>query len=263
MSVSRSCATSLALLLAVGMNASAQRGDRTDNFRRGTLPPAWTFLAPGGGFYELRDGWVHITSPGVRDPVPRQDAAMSPMLLLRPPTDEAFSFESRLRSHTRTHWAMAGLVAISDDLESRMAMLYAPTMTGGRLILEWWVARGMEGAGNLVVGSTGDMWLRVESRSGSPFTNPKFYYRQSGDDEPWIDAMRAKGGIAFRLPRVMEPRFRSGEYSVGLVVSGGPLAVDDEEEVAFDYFHSPEMAPLAVRPAGTSTTLWADLKRAR
>ncbi len=263
MAVSRTHAVSFALLLVVGLGASAQRGNRTDDFRRETLGPAWTFLAPGGGFYELRDGWAHITSPGVRDPVPQQAAAMSPMLLLEPPADEAFSFETRLRSQTRTHWAMAGLVAISDDLESRMAMLYAPTMTGGRLVLEWRVAGVLEGAGNLVVGSTGDMWLRVESRSGSPLTNPRFYYRQGGDEEPWIDAMRDKGGIAFRLPRLMQPRFRSAEYSIGLVVAGGPFAVDDEEEVAFDYFHSPELAPLAAQSAGTSTTLWADLKRAR
>lgn len=264
MAVSRTYSASLALFLVVALNASA-RELHTEEFDRTPLHPAWTFFAPGGGSYKIRGGWLHVTSPGLLWPFAVDDVSMSPMLLVEPPEGEVFTFETRLKFRKHVHFSTAGLVAIGKDLESRMVMSYLPTPTGGNVTLGWRDGLGdlnIEFVGNALAGPPGGhTWLRVEFPSDIPFSQPKFFFKRGHEGDPWIDAAGPDILFPFGLPGRIKPRFRPGEYRIGLFVSGGADRADDEEEVAFDYFHSPELQTLAVETANTATTTWASLKR--
>ena len=244
---------------------SAPRELHTDQFDRAPLDPSWTFLAPDGGSYEIRDGWVHITSPGLRNPMAwdgdRAGWPVSPLLLIEPPEEDVFTFETRLRFQKRAHWAHAGLVATRKDHASRMILSYYPTLADGVVVLDWRVGVGTEGAGNVGVGPTGDVWLRVELPRDMPLTQPRFFYRRGGGEESWTLATKRGGARPFELPNNLDPRFLPGEYWIGLFATGGLVEEADEEVVAFDYFHSPEMAPLTVEPGATAATVWASLRR--
>ena len=241
----------------VSPHVHAQRDALTDFFDRGPLHPAWTFRAPDGGGYEFRNGWVHITAPGDRFLNPHEDF-IAPMVLLDPPTGEVFSFETRLDWIVYETGGHAGLVAIRKDLSTRMLLQYRPR-PWGLAQLEWW--DGLEGEGccvAAVISDRDDIWLRAEMVGRDAAFFPRFSYRQGGEDDPWTSATNPDGRDWFRPNRIV-PRFEPGEYWIGLFVDGG-LGPDSETEVAFDYFHSPELSPLSADTVGTSTLLWAALK---
>ena len=88
--------------------------------------------------------------------------------------------------------------------------------------------------------------------------------RQTGRDEsPWTDATAPEIVFPFRLPYDIKPRFLPGEYWIGLFVRGGwdEDGEDNEADVAFDYFHSPQLPPLTAQTANTTTTALGSLKQ--
>ena len=251
------CLTICVGAVFIATSASAQREALTDFFDRAPLHPAWTFRAPHGGQYQCRDGWVHIAAPGDRFMNPHEDF-IAPMLLIEPPADEAFSFETRLDWVVYETGAYAGLIAIRKDMSTRMLLQYRPR-PWGMAQLEWW--DGLEGEGccvAAVLSDREDIWLRAEMIGRGAAFFPKFSYKQGGADDPWTRATNP-GGRAWFLPNGITPRFDPGEYWIGLFVEGG-LGPDSETQVAFDYFHSPELRPLSVDPAGASALVWASLK---
>ena len=262
--MSRTLGVALGLFLVVALNTAA-REFHTDQFDHSPLNPSWTFFAPGGGSYDLRDGWVHFIAPGPLWILAEDEASMPPMILIEPPADDVFTFETRIRFHNVAPFASAGLVAIRKDLESRMILEYSPTVGGGMVLLTW-LAGALHGGGSAQVGLTGDTWLRVELPSDMPFTEPRFFYRQGGEEDPWIDATAPGVVFPFRLPAdIIKPRFLPGEYWIGLYVDGGSAKLEGDMEVkaAFDYFHSPQLQPLAVDTGNTAATLWGSLKQRR
>ena len=251
MATPRTCVVSLALSLVVALSASAVRELHTDQFDRVPLSPTWTFFAPGGGSYEVRDGWLHITSPGFLDVMAGDEPSMAPMLLIEPPVSDVFTFETRLR-----------FVAIRKDLESRMSLeVYTRPLVG--MVVLTWLAGPLHGGDSAQVGLAGDTWLRAELPADMPFTEPRFFYRQGGAEVLWIDATAPDVVFPFRLPAdIIKPRFLAGEYLIGLFVRGGwdERAEDNEAEVAFDYFHSPEMLALTAHTGSTAATIWGSVK---
>ena len=57
----------------------------------------------------------------------------------------------------------------------------------------------------------------------------------------------------------MDFRFERGSYSIGLFVKSG-LEPNEDVEVAFDYFRSPEIKTLGVEPVGKTALTWAALR---
>lgn len=261
MTMSRWNGMSLTLLLVVGLNASA-RESHTDQFDRAPLNPSWVFRNPGGGSYEIRDGWMHLTADGPLWVLASAQTSWPPMLLIEAPPADVITFETRLRFHKKAPLASAGLVAISKDGDTLMAFYLHPGAPMDRVSVAWRDGAPIESGGSAQIVQSGDTWLRVELPADMPFTEPKFFYKKGAAEEPWIAAENG-ARVPIGLPDRMDPRFTSGEFWIGLYVDGGldDPAEDNELEVAFDYFRSPQLEPLAVEPGASVATTWGSLRQ--
>ena len=143
-----------------------------------------------------------------------------------------------------------------------MTLKCSPLAFGTIRLYRWDDVEG-RGGGALTVFPLGhdweDIWLRVEMIGRGDAFFPKFSYKRGGQDDPWQSATN-DGGQDFLRPQDMTPEFDPGEYWIGLFM-GTALGSDRETEVAFDYFHSPQLSPLTVQTANTTTTTWGSLKQ--
>ena len=240
----------LALFLAVALSASAAREPHTDQFDRPPLDRSWTFFAPGGGSYEVRHGWLHLAAPGPLWMLGDEDS-MPPMLL----------FEPRLKFHRVVPFTSAGLVVIRKDLTSLMALTCVPGPRWDRVSLSWRDGVPLGGGGSAQVVEPGDTWLRLEIPADMRDADPGYFYKRRAE-APWIAAENT-ARIPLALPDNIDLRFLPGEYWIGLFVDGGSDKPGEgkESRVAFDYFHSPQLQPLAVHAGSTAATIWGSIKQ--
>ncbi|MEO2005687.1 MAG: hypothetical protein ABGY41_16505, partial [Candidatus Poribacteria bacterium] len=220
----------------------------TDSFDGRELGPDWVVRSTGQAEYFVHDGWLHVDVPGNHRlwllPNRNMDG---PMFLVTPPAVATVSFETRLRfvdGPSVPTSAAAGLIITRESLQT-FALLGArrgftpPAVTG-----QWWdIEPGGAGAGGgdgpAEAFRTGeDLWMRFEQR-GDTFV----LFTKEAEDGPWTDITpHMKGSFPH-----MDFRFEPGSYSIGLFVKSG-LEPDEDVEVAFDYFRSPDIKTLGVDP---------------
>jgi hypothetical protein len=137
-----------------------------------------------------------------------------------------------------------------------MVLNYQRERAGGVGVLQlyFWDHLHWEPGGVLALfAETEDIWLRVEMG-----LDLQFFFWKDVEGQPWTPAS-APNGNDFVLPATIDPRFEPGTYWIGLFVMSGQAA-DEEVEVAFDYFNSPELGPLPVTSSGSSALVWAAIK---
>ena len=213
-------------------------------------------VSAGQAGYAARGGQLHVEVPGFYSlwPLPG-DNMDAPMFLIDPPPDAAaLSFETRLRfagGGKTPVAAAAGLVIVRRDMQA-LALLQA-ARGRSRLMAEWAdadIATAIGGGGTAAFGAGEDLWMRFEHR-GDDFA----VYHKGAEQGPWIDVTARMNGS---FPNLVH-RFEPGSFLVGPFVANrmGPV---DTVEVAFDYFHSPELDVRGVEPAGKLASTWADLR---
>jgi len=226
----------------------------TDGFLGRKLSSAWEIRSTGDATYYVQDRELHVEAPGRHWLGPLDaDSMNAPMFLMEPPADAtSISFETRLRfkAGRRTPvGATAGLVIVRRDMEALAKVQAARARS--RLSGEWWDGgSGGGGAGTAAFQDGEDIWMRLE-HDGDDFA----VLHKGAERDDWVDATEH---MVDSFPFI-DYRFEPGSYYVGLFVTSG-LEAGNDVEVAFDYFHSPELRTLTVEPGGKVALTWADMK---
>ena len=247
----------LTIALAVAATSVATRSSAgTDHFPGGRLSADWAVHSTGQAEYAVRDGRLVVEVPERHSlwPLPG-DNMDAPMFLLDPPPDAAtVSLETRLSFAAGAETsvgAQAGLVIVRRDMQALALLLAARGWSA--LMAEWADAEintAIGGGGAAAFGAGEDLWMRFEHR-GDDFA----VFHKDAEQEPWTDVTSSMNGS---FPNLVH-RFEPGSYLVGLFVANGMVPVDTVE-VAFDYFHSPELDLRDIAPVGRLTTTWAELR---
>ncbi len=254
--LSRIVLSSVAVAAAIVGVAPLASG-ATDEFVGARLGAQWTVRSTGDAMFVIEDGWLRADVPGAHwltwIDLPGGEPALAPVFLVAPPPDAAtVSFDTRLRfeSGAQTpNGSAAGLALVRRDLGA--AVLLQANREANQLRFEWWWEEGLVGgSGPRAFGSSEDIRLRFE-HLGSHFA----VSRKARERDEWQDVTAQMSDTLSNIAHQFPP----GEFLVGLFVTSG-LAPDDDVEVAFDYFSSPEITALDAQSVGKAATTWGALK---
>jgi hypothetical protein len=229
------------------------------NFDGDGLGDVWAVRSTGDAEFVVEDGWLRVDVPGAHwlawIDVPGAEPSLAPMFLVAPPPDAAgVSFDTRLRFESGARspqGAAAGLALVRKDLGT--AVLLQAVREANQMRFEWWWEGGLSGGqGPRAFGSSEDLWLRFE-HLGSHFA----VSRKARERDEWEDITALMSDTLSNIAHLFPP----GEFLVGLFVTSG-LGPDDDVEVSFDYFNSPQISALDVEPEGKAAVVWGGLKRA-
>ncbi len=246
---------SLAMVVVLGIAPLA--AGATDELIGAELRSQWTAHSPGDAAFVIEDGWLRVDVPGAHWlawlGIPGAEPALAPMFLVAPPPDAAaVSFETRLRfmSGARSpQGAAAGLALVRKDLGA--AVLLQADREANLMRFEWWWGGGLAGgSGPRAFGSSEDIWLRFE-HLGSHFA----VSRKAREEDEWEDVTALMSDTLSNIAH----QFPAGGFLIGLFVTSG-VAPDDDVEVSFDYFSSPQITALDVHAEGKTATVWGTLK---
>jgi hypothetical protein len=242
------CLLSVAVLLGGAHLALAAA--YTDPFDGPKLAAMWTFRTPDkNDEYRFEKGWLVFDIQASQD-LYVQGTDFAPMLLMDPPADdEKFSIETKvnvvMENLVQPPASQAGLIIFREDTWAYS--LWGPYNNQDIRLEDCvgasyrWRDQAQIAVDNKI---DSDVWVKIEKRG----EELEFFYKDNEDD-PW-----ESGGIDKKLG----PQYNQGTYQIGLFLKnwGGSVAMT----TAFDYFHSPEIAGLAVEPTGKAAVTWGRLK---
>ena len=222
----------------------------TDPLDGPQLDKMWTFRTPDKNDKNKFDkGWFIFDIQASQD-LYIQGTDLAPMLLMDPPTDDKnFSIETKVNvvmdKPVQPVASHAGLIIFREDKWAYT--LWGPynnqdirveDCVGGTYR---WRAEAQIAVDHAI---DKDVWVKIEKRG----EELEFFYKDSEGDK-W-----ESGGVDKKLG----PEFKKGTYQIGLFLKnwGGSVAMT----TGFDYFHSPEIAGLAVEPTGKAAVTWGRLK---
>lgn len=236
----------------VGVVTVATAVSYTDPFNGPDIASFWTLRTPGDNDrHAFEDGWFVFDIDANQDTYIR-GVDGGPFLLVDPPADDAvFSMETRVNAildqtvqPTASH---TGLIFFNEadwsyscwgpynNVDIRLEDVIEADYRWRDQTLIGFTPPG---------GITEDVYLKVE-KTGNEI---EFFWKLAEGDA-WESA-----GVDDKLG----PQYSAGNYKVGLFIKnwGGSIPT----RAAFDYFHSPEIAGLAVDPQGKAATQWGALK---